>query len=171
MKPSISPAATYSPDPQTRSIKDGRPQPTAYVRHHCGCPSYGARWDPEATPLRADRNHLLQGRESGIHRQRKLRHSACRYAGRRPGLAAPPLSTMIWVQRRTGGPEGYPPLSWPQGIPASAAFPRGHAATLRSLRRGSRGRGACCPIRASRHPGLSPWPYTLRSQGFPSRRV
>ena len=53
---SIPPAATYSPDPQTRSIKDGR------LRF--GCPSYGARWDPEAAPLRAC-THLLQRRGRG----------------------------------------------------------------------------------------------------------
>ena len=169
MKPSISPAATDSPDPQTRSIKDGRPKPAVY-----GSPSYGARWDPEATPLRADRGS--QPSASGARvRDSLIRVGNCAIARAHPRSPSqprrPPLSMVIWVQRRTGGPEGYPPLSWPQGISAAAVFPRGHAATLRSLRRGSRGRGPAAPSWAGRTPGSPPGLILRASQGFPSRRV
>ena len=88
LEPSISPAATYSPDPQTRSIKDGRPKPTVY-----GSPSYGARWDPEATPLRADRGSQPSASGARVRdsRQWKLRHSASRYTGAVPDSPPPPV--------------------------------------------------------------------------------
>ena len=101
LKPSISPAATYSPDPQTRSIKDGRPKPTVY-----GGPSYGARWDPEATPLRADRGpqpSASRTRPSGYNpgspdhvllQGVPLAGEGGTSSGSRP---RPPPSTMIWV--------------------------------------------------------------------------
>ena len=142
LKPSISPAATYSPDPQTRSIKDGRPKPAVY-----GSPSYGARWDPEATPLRADRGSQpsASGARVKDSRQRKLRHSAC--LGATADRGARRLSSSVLAKGLS-----IPPR------------PRRHPARPETRFTGA---GSCCPIMGRQDPGLSPWPYTLRFSGFP----
>ena len=70
----------------------------------------------------AGRNPLLQGRvHRGITQARRTTVSSGVFPWQETGVRAVgpdrvlPCSTMIWVQRRTGGPEGYPPLSWPRG--------------------------------------------------------
>ena len=160
MKPSISPAATYSPDPQTRSIKDGRPKPAVY-----GSPSYGARWDPEATPLRADRGS--QPSASGARvRDSLIRVGNCAIARAATPVPSrtrrPPLFTMIWVQRRTGGRSRLSTvLAKGLSLPPR---PRRHPARPETRFTGA---GSCCPIMGRQDPGLSPWPYTVCISGFP----
>lgn len=158
MKPSISPAATYSPDPQTRSIKDGRPKPAVY-----GSPSYGARWDPEATPLRADRGSQpsASGARVKDSRQRKLRHSACRYTGAVPDSPPPPVHDDLGATADGGPIEAPPVLAKGLSLPPR---PRRHPARPETRFTGA---GSCCPIMGRQDPGLSPyWPYTSSPQDF-----
>ena len=113
----------------------------------------------------AGRNPLLQGRESGIPGSGNC--AIARAATPVPSRTRrPPLFTMIWVQRRTGGRSRLTTvLAKGLSLPPR---PRRHPALPETRFTGA---GSCCPIMGRQDPGLSPWPYTLRLWGFPSRRV
>ena len=109
----------------------------------------------------AGRNPLLQGRESGIPGSGNC--AIARAATPVPSRTRrPPLFTMIWVQRRTGGRSRLTTvLAWSLSL---RSRPRRHPALPETRFTGA---GSCCPIMGRQDPGLSPWPYTLCISGFP----
>ena len=109
----------------------------------------------------AGRNPLLQGRESGIPGSGNC--AIARAATPVPSRTRrPPLFTMIWVQRRTGGRSRLTTvLAKGLSLPPR---PRRHPALPETRFTGA---GSCCPIMGRQDPGLSPWPYTMRLRVSP----
>ena len=109
----------------------------------------------------AGRNPLLQGRESRTPGSGNC--AIARAATPVPSRTRrPPLFTMIWVPRRTGGRSRLSTvLAKGLSLPPR---PRRHPARPETRFTGA---GSCCPIMGRQDPGLSPWPYTMRLRVSP----